>query len=246
VTHDERAERIKKESIREARDPRTRKMLLGLAVLMLVLLAVTAVAAIVGYKAITNDAENSKQAAGVAVGTADTNKAAAEDLCAQIEALGKRCTTDPSQLDTGSQAVEKVVGKQGVQGIQGIQGIQGEPGETPSDEAVRAIIQRVLALDPPSDGQDGEDGQDGATGAQGVAGQTGPKGDTGAKGAQGDRGAQGETGPQGEQGPAGKGIAGLSCESLTTTQLTVTYTDGTTANVACGGGAVAPDPEPAS
>lgn len=243
MTHDERREIIKAGAIREARDPRTRRILLALAVLMLVLLAVTSAAGVIGYQALNRDVETQKTATGVAVGTADTNKDAAEDLCAQVRALGKRCTTDPTSLADGKTAVEQVVGKQGVQGIQGVQGVQGEPGSTASAaslrELIRPIVGQVFAANPPADGKDGAAGATGATGA------TGSKGDTGPKGEKGDTGVAGRDGTNGTNGLDGRGIASLVCTtSLAPITFTLTLTDGTVQEFTCGTAGVDPAPEP--
>ena len=99
-------------------------------------------------------------------------------------------------------------------------------------------------------GEKGDKGDTGATGPQGPQGETGatgpqgPQGETGATGPEGPRGLQGETGPagpegpQGETGPAGPAGKGVTSIALTTdaegnvTGGTLTYTDGTTAEIA--------------
>lgn len=136
-------------------------------------------------------------------------------------------------------------------------------GEEPVvQSSARATTPEVRYL--PIPGRDGEDGDDGADGERGRAGRdgvdgesiTGPAGESiigpqGPVGAPGPTGGTGNTGPQGpqgdrgatgERGTDGRGITSILCTSLTPIDLTITYSDGTTATISCN--PVDPDPEP--
>lgn len=141
---------------------------------------------------------------------ADQATTMAEDLCAQVEGLGRTCVEDPAEL----------------QGAEGPPGPQGDTGPGPTDaqvydavssylsnnpvtsegpssaeiavvvanylrdfppgptpEQVSAAVVSYLTANPPAEGEPGADGADGADGATGPPGPAGPEG------------AQGETGP---------------------------------------------------
>lgn len=163
------------------------------------------------------------------------NKRAAQRLAAQVERLGGDPVIDPGDL----------VGPPGPQGPQGV------AGPPPTDEQVAQAV-RAFCADGSCRGSDGA----GVTRAQvavAVAAYCDYRGECA-----GPTGRTGETGPQGpgptdeqvaqavatycadgrcrgEQGPRGVGIADLDCESTTPLELVITYTDGTTQTVTCGG-----------
>lgn len=129
-------------------------------------------------------AGNAKQARAVAsqnAGVADTNKNAADQLCDQLVALGRRCVINPSTLPTpitvmpepGPSGPRGGVGESGPPG--GI-GPSGPPGPPPSCES-----QPSHCVGPSGaagrDGTDGKDGKDGKDST--VAGPSGPSGPPG-------------------------------------------------------------------
>lgn len=232
IDDEENLDFIKRQSAAAGRDPKTRKILVGLTILLALLMIMTAVAGVLAWKALNRDVATQKDATGVAVGTADTNKGAAIVACQQVETLGGECAVDAQKLDTGKEAVEKVVGKQGIQGIQGVQGVAGVDGvdgldgQTPSRGLLMTLIRETLAENPPKNGSTGEAG---AAGAKGEKGDKGDKGDTG------------QAGAAGTAGPAGRGIKSLACAgSLTPIEFTVTYDDGTSETFTCGSSDPAP------
>lgn len=149
-----------------------------------------------------------------------------EALAEQIRGLGEAPVVD---VDRPSSPELRYMPLPGRPGADGEDGRDGEPG----------------ARGPA--GRDGPDGNDGADG-ESIIGPQGPVGAPGATGSTGSTGSSGPAGPAGAQGPAGRdgadgrGIASILCTSLTPIDLTITYSDGTTATVSCG--PVDPDPEP--
>ncbi|GAA4439348.1 collagen-like protein [Phytohabitans houttuyneae] len=109
---------------------------------------------------------------------ADQAVSSAEQLCAQVEQLGRQCVIDPAELR----------GEAGPQGEAGPPGPQGPPGPTGN-------------MGPP--GPMGPVGPSGAPGADGRDG-VGEPGPAGAAGEPGPAGPQGEPGPAGKDGVAGK------------------------------------------
>lgn len=90
---------------------------------------------------------------------------------------------------------------------------------------------------PGSNGTDGGDGTDGADGAPGAAGP--PPSDAQVAAAVAayctDGACRGPAGTPGKDGKDGRGITGLTCDSVTPLELEVTYTDGSTDTLTCGG-----------
>lgn len=104
--------------------------------------------------------------------------AAVEDLCDQVEALGRTCVQDPEELrgDPGAEGPQGPPGDPGPSGPMGPAGPEGDVGPTgpagPTGETGA----------PGQDGADGVDGTDGATGPQGEPGEPGPSGPPGPEG----------------------------------------------------------------
>lgn len=113
--------------------------------------------------------------------------AAVEDVCDQVERLGRICVEDPADL----RGADGPQGPPGEDGIDGEDGSSGPPGPAgPTGE--------VGASGPPGPpGADGADGVDGADGSDGEAGPAGPQGDPGPTGAAGPSGPPGPSCPDG-------------------------------------------------
>lgn len=133
--------------------------------------------------------------------------ASAEDLCDQVEALGRTCVQDPNDL-------------KGDPGAEGPQGPPGEPGPTGPTGP---------------EGDAGPTGPAGPTGEAGPTGATGADGTDGQDGATGPTGPQGEAGPPGPAGPAGpEGPPGPTCpDGYTTETHTVVTSEGPQEAVIC-------------
>lgn len=194
---------------------------------------------------------------------ADENAAVAQSLADQfVEACadpGQRVELSGSGVSCSAieQAVERIddgqvlipgprgdQGPPGPPGADGRDGADGEPGATgrrgPSGPAGKAGDAGTPGPTgaPGEPGEAGDPGDPGPVGPAGPRGERGEKGDTGPEGPRGEQGPPGAVGPAGPVGPAGAtgvGIAGITCDSTTPFTLTVTYTDGTTATVTCGG-----------
>lgn len=174
---------------------------LGIAALVLIVLAVTAgFAVLLSFSAENNRileeseaerAESDRAAVDVAQERQDQARSISE-LCESGEVdqdteRGRRvceearesATKDPAEQVQVAKGETGATGERGAQGPQGIPGQKGETGE------------------PGPEGEPGEDGEPGATGAQG------PQGDQGIRGVPGEKGDVGETGADGSQGPVG-------------------------------------------
>ncbi|WP_185972905.1 hypothetical protein [Aeromicrobium piscarium] len=144
---------------------------------------------------------------------------ASEALAEQVRGLGEEPVVDAARPRSPELRYAPVPGRPGADGEPGAQGEPGRPG------------------------RDGEDGESiiGPPG-ESIVGPPGITGPAGPPGASGPAGPPGERGTTGERGTDGRGIAAIACTSLTPIELTITYSDGTTATVSCG--PVEPDPEP--
>lgn len=153
---------------------------------LLVALAV----ALAGYIAI--DKLGAEERAATNANVAATNAAAADRLCEQVRALGRRCVVDPQKLP------DPLAGPRGEPGEAGPVGPPGPAG--PSGPAGRPGSPGLPGMPGPT-GSPGTAGQPGADGPAGDAGEPGPagvEGDPGPAGPAGAPGPTGATGPQGE------------------------------------------------
>lgn len=98
---------------------------------------------------------------------ADAATETAEQLCQQVQALGRECVADPADLPKGQPGAS---GERGPAGDVGPQGPPGEPGEPGKDG-------EPGGQGPP--GADGQRGSDGAPGPAGERGEAGPQGPPG-------------------------------------------------------------------
>lgn len=201
------------------------------AYLMLVLAFIAVVAVTLhNLTSRVGGAETSAAAADRNASAAQTetaaNKRAAQLLASQVERLGGNPVVDPDTL-TGAQGLTGAAGPSGIAGLTGPTGDRGPAGRD-GQSITGPIGPRG------SNGPSGLNGADGV-GSQGAAGEPGPAGPPGERGPAGADGADGTSGADGARGEAGVGIASLACDSVTPLTLTITYTDGTTATVTCGG-----------
>ena len=134
---------------------------------------------------------------------------AVADLANQVRSMGGHPVVEPSELPGP-------VGASGPAGPAGATGATGATGDTGPR------------------GPRGYPGPTGPVGPMGPAGATGAKGETGPKG---EPGQDGKDGADGKDGQDGRGIASVSCDGPALTTFTITYTDGTTQTVSCGGNA---------
>ena len=168
---------------------------LGIAVLVLIVVGVTAGFAILLSISAENNriledseearADSERAAVGVAQEKQDQARSVS-DLCESGEIdqdteRGKRVCEEAQESATQDpeEVVQGAAGPQGATGERGPQGLPGQPGET------------------------GPPGADGADGAPGANGEAGPKGDQGLRGMPGEKGAVGSAGQDGSSGPAG-------------------------------------------
>ena len=164
--------------------------------------------------------------------------------CTAIEQAAERVDDGQSPaLIPGPRGETGATGPQGPAGAPGRDGVDGEDGETiVGPRGPRGFIGPESTVPGPQ-GEAGDDGTDGETGQQGAKGEPGARGPQGERGQRGEQGPQGEPGAPGAVGPAGpagtpgtpgRGISSISCDSATPFTLTITFTDGTAAEVACG------------
>ena len=124
------------------------------------------------------------------------------------------------------QSVQGATGPQGDMGLPGQMGPQGRTGEKGDQGATGP------AGIPGSTGATGAKGDSGSPGEAGPVGEIGPQGAPGATGAMGPAGPQGIPGPQGNPGP-GRGVSSFACDgSGASSSWTITYTDGTSQQLA--------------
>lgn len=176
-----------------------RRIILAIAVLVLGL-----VGGVGGSLALSwARADEAEVVADVAESERDEAVAAIEDLCAQVEALGRTCVEDPSDFEgaegpagppgpgpSDSQVYAAVaayladnpVTAEGPSSAEIATAVANylrdyPPGPTP--EQVSAAVAAYLTENPPAAGEDGTNGADGADGATGPPGPAGPQGDPG-------------------------------------------------------------------
>lgn len=159
---------------------------------------------------------------------AQANGKKVDALADQVRSLGRT----PVAEQSGDDRLPTLI--RGPRGEMGPVGPQGRPGK---------------------DGANGKDGSSGPRGATGGTGAAGAAGDAGAPGAAGKDGAPGPPGPKGEPGPpgpkgepgkdgangtdgkVGRGLSSITCDSALPLTFTVTYSDGSSESVTCGGSA---------
>jgi len=183
---EERDEELINQSARDGRDARTRRLILGLAVGLVISLL------LLGWAVASYVAEKDSQAqAGADVASTVIAACKDDEAKEQLKQLGISCGDAEKVVD------EVKAGPQGIPGIQGPQGEQGPQGNTgpKGDKGEKGDTG-----DEGSEGLTGAQGSEGLQGPMGVPGPQGEKGETGAQGPQGEVGPQGPTGPQGEEG----------------------------------------------
>lgn len=135
---------------------------------------------------------------------ADKATSTAEQLCAQVRALGAACVVDPATLpakgDPGAAGERGPVGPAGPPGPAGPAGPAGLTGATGPAGQQGAAGPTGPAGSTGNQGPPGADGQPGAPGTDGATGAPGAPGTDGLAGAPGDIGAPGEIGPAGPPG----------------------------------------------
>lgn len=185
------------EAVAESKMPRTRKLLLILGVLCLILMILTGVFAWKAYVPVREQAQSgtslAKQVQDACKANA-TNTDDLKDLCNRADKVVDEAPPAVTQGKTGDTGAAGPIGFPGLTGPQGEPGIQGEPGRNGTN------------------GTDGVNGKNGLIGAAGKDGPPGPAGPAGQDGKDGVQGAPGEKGEKGERGEAGaQGPPGPTC-----------------------------------
>jgi hypothetical protein len=170
------------DSVREARDPRTRTIMLLSALLAVLLLVGTYAVGILAYDSLSHQQETTEAALGDQTAitaqnaiAARQNAIAARRLAQQVKNLGGVPVVQPGDL-TPVPGPQGVPGLNGLPGINGVNGKNGKPGT------------------PGAPGEDGLDGTDGTNGVNGVDGKDGQPGQDGAPGKDGTNGTNGTDG----------------------------------------------------
>jgi hypothetical protein len=171
-----------------------------IAVVLMILFGVLAIASFI------HDAREQQQIAVVQEERAEEAVGAVDQLCAQVEELGRSCVVNPEDLrgeqgDPGQPGEPGEEGDPGQEGEQGEQGEEGEPGQ-PGEEG-----------QPGPTGQPGEPGQPGTPGEPGQPGQDGAPGEPGEPGQPGLPGQDGQPGQDGEDGEPPTSFT-FPCESI--------------------------------
>lgn len=203
---------VVRDSVREARDPKTRTILLLSALLALLLLIGTFTVGYLAYDklhtglvATKADLGDQKTITAENVEAARQNAIAARRLAQQVKNLGGVPIVQPNDLTP-------VPGPQGLPGSPGINGVNGVNGRN---------------------GKNGADGQDGSNGINGVDGQNG------APGAAGQDGTPGKDGADGAPGVNGVSLSSVDiiCQPQDTTPpsyalvFTMQFSDGSTQKI---------------
>lgn len=149
-----------------------------------------------GLTAAANRASSAEHRANVAVQSVD-------QLCAQVQALGRQCVVDPASIprgpagSPGTNGAEGPPGPIGPSGPPGVQGVSGPAGSA----GLNGLPGPAGSVGP--SGAAGLPGTPGPAGTKGDPGSTGQMGSPGPKGDQGVPGPVGPTGPTGATGPPG-------------------------------------------
>lgn len=207
-------------------------------------------------------ADRNAESAASNAAAAKSNAEVARQLRRQVKQLGGRPVAGTDQLQTpveppapapdGQELSDSEIAAAVAAYCAGTglcEGAEGPPGPSVTPQQVAAAVRSYC------DARGRCRGPAGDTGAPGATGATGPQGPPptseqvaaavaaycangrcrGPEGPQGPPGPEGSPGPPGPAGPAGRGIAELACDSVTPLELTITWTDGTTSTVTCGG-----------
>jgi len=151
---------------------------------------------------------------------ARSNGAKVDALADQVRSLGRTPVAEKSGSDRAPVLIR------GPRGEMGPAGPQGRPGTDGTDGKPGAPGPRGATGGTGAAGVAGSPGSDGANGKDGEPGPPGPKGEPGK---------DGKDGKDGSAGSDGRGIANVSCDSAVPLAFTVTYSDGSTETVTCGG-----------
>jgi hypothetical protein len=198
---DKPIEELKAETAEKGKDPKTRRILVGLVALWLATLATLVGFAFKSYFDEKEDKLTLAQELAVACESGSLGPGFdTDDQTRLCESAQKVIENEGIPGDTGPPGPQ---GPPGIQGPRGYQGPVGPVGPT-GPRGLRGFIgaEGLPGLDGQngSDGVDGEDGADGLNGADGANGQDGADG---IPGEQGPRGPEGPVGPQGPEGPPG-------------------------------------------
>ena len=148
---------------------------------------------------------------------ARSNGAKVDALADQVRSLGRTPVAEKSGSDRVPVLIRGPRGEMGPAGPQGHPGADGKPGAAGPRGATGGTGAAGVAGSPGTDGANGKDGE---------PGPPGPKGEPGK---------DGKDGKDGSAGSDGRGIANVSCDSAVPLAFTVTYSDGSTESVTCGG-----------
>lgn len=151
-------------------------------------------------------------------------------LVQQVIQLGGKPVVEAKPGDRGAAGPQGPQGERGPRGPAGPIGPVGPQG-LPGTIGVRGPI--GLPGQNGTDGADGTDGVDGSPGKDGVDGEPGPPGVAGK---------DGQDGADGAKGDPGRGVTNVECTSDRPVTFTITYSDGTTETVTCGGPTATPTP----
>jgi hypothetical protein len=206
---------MKAASAQRAKDPRSRGLIVILAVLAILLASLSFAVIASGYFREKDKALTLAQQIKTACESGEFGPGL------DTERIDKLCGNAQKVIE--NQTPDAVPGPRGPRGFQGP---VGPPGRDGADG------------EPGRNGRPGQAGTPGSSGVDGQNGVDGPKGDKGDKGEKGDKGDKGEKGDPGSDGAPGRGIQSFSCDGIGNLSVTVTYTDGTTETVSCG----APNP----
>lgn len=185
-------ETLKTRAARGARDPYTRRLLIGLCILAVLSFLLAVVAGSLAWKNAHDDAVAGRDLAQQVLDACQDNQKDTADVQALCEKAVK--------VDQGTAGPTGAHGEQGPIGLTGPQGPIGPQGPV-GPEGPRGFT--GVEGSTGKTGADGATGDPGAAGPPGEAGSTGPQGPAGPPGPAGPQGETGPQGPQGERGPDG-------------------------------------------
>lgn len=248
---DKPIEELKAISAERAKDPKTRRILIALAVLWLVTLAALVGFAFKSYFDEKQDKLTLAQELAAACESGSFGPGFTSDdegrLC---ESAQKAIKDEPVPGATGPQGPPGPPGATGLQGPRGFPGTTGLPGldgQNGSNGTNGADGTNGLNGADGSDGangadgipgDDGQNGSDGSNGNDGADGAVGPEGPRGPQGAEGPQGPAGQIGPPGPNGPSGVlHVTTSGCGGPIVSSLTASYDASTqTVVITCNGG----------
>lgn len=201
---DKPIEEMKAESASSGKDPKTRRILTGLAVLWLATLAILLGVLFNSYFEEKADKLSLAQELAAACESGSFGPGFdSDDESRLCENAQKVIDSEPIPGDVGPQGPPGPQGATGLQGPRGFTGPTGERGPRGFDGATGLPGLDGQNGSDGADGNDGVDGSDGLNGADGANGADGSPGEDGQDGAEGPRGPEGPVGPEGPQGPIG-------------------------------------------